>query len=198
MKCKIEFSIILITITLLGGVEVGKTTLINMYLGQEFTDLGLITMGNDKFKTKIKINNNYYNLIIWDTGGTERLRLYSVNAAINSDIIIYVFDVSNLDSFEELKGFVRLVQENSDKNYFSYIIGNKTDKLSGNEFDGEIIKQYAESNNIMYRLLSAKDNIEIFKELVENLITEYLGISNNENKYKKYGHYITLNKYLNY
>ena len=182
-----------ITITLLGGVGVGKTTLINMYLGQEFTDLGLITMGNDKFKTKIKINNNYYNLIIWDTGGTERLRLYSVNAAINSDIIIYVFDVSNLESFEELKGFISLIRENSDKNYFSCIIGNKTDKLLENEFDDEIIKQYAEPNNIMYRLISAKNNIEIFKELVENLIMEYLGISNNENKLKKYGHYITLN-----
>ena len=187
-----------ITITLLGGVDVGKTTLINMYLGQEFTDLGLITMGNDKFMTKIKINNNNYNLIIWDTGGTERLRLYSVNAAVNSDIIIYVFDVSNLESFEELKGFIRLVQENSDKNYYSCIIGNKTDKLSENEFDDEIIKQYAQSNNIMYRLLSAKDNIGMFKELVENLITEYLGIFNNENKSKNYGHYITLNKYLNY
>ena len=187
-----------ITITLLGGVDVGKTTLINMYLGQEFTDLGLITMGNDKFMTKIKINNNNYNLIIWDTGGTERLRLYSVNAAINSDIIIYVFDVSNLESFEELKGFIRLVQENSDKNYLSCIIGNKTDKLSENEFDDEIIKQYADSNNIMYRLISAKDSIEMFKELVENLIMEYLGIYNNESKFKEYGHYITLNKYLNY
>ncbi len=187
-----------IKITLLGGVGVGKTTLINMYLGQEFTDLGLITMGNDQIKTKIKINNNYYNLSIWDTGGAERLRLYSVNAAINSDIIIYVFDVSNLESFEELKLFIRLVQENNDKNYYSCIIGNKTDKLSENEFDDEIIKQFAQSNNIMYRLLSAKDNIEMFKELVENLITEYLGISNNENKFKKYGHYIALNKYLNY
>ena len=129
-----------IKITLLGGVGVGKTTLINMYLGQEFTDLGLITMGNDQIKTKIKINNNYYNLSIWDTGGAERLRLYSVNAAINSDIIIYVFDVSNLESFEELKLFIRLVQENNDKNYYSCIIGNKTDKLSENEFDDEIIK----------------------------------------------------------
>ena len=75
-------------------------------------------MGNDKFKTKIKINNNYYNLIIWDTGGTERLRLYSVNASINSDIIIYVFDASKLKIFEELKGFIRLIQETSVKNYF--------------------------------------------------------------------------------
>ena len=169
-----------------------------MYLGQEFSDLSLITMGNDKFKTKIKINNNNYNLIIWDTGGTERLRLYSVNTAITSDIIIYVFDVTNLDSFEDLKKFINLVQENSDKNFYSCIIGNKTDKLSENEFNDEIIKKYAESNNIKYRLLSAKDNIELFKELVENLIIEYLGISNNENKYKKYGHYIILNKYLNY
>ena len=187
-----------ITITLLGGIEVGKTTLINMYLGQEFTDLALITMGNDKFKTKIKINNNYYNLIFWDTGGIERLRLYSINTAINSDIIIYVFDVTNLDSFEELKSFIRLVKENSDKNYISYIIGNKTDLLSENKFNDEIINQYAESNNIKYRLISAKDNIDMFKELVENLIMEYLGISNNENKCKKYGHYINLNKYLNY
>ena len=187
-----------VTIAFLGGVGVGKTTLINMYLGQEFSDLSLITMGNDKFKTKIKINNNNYNLIIWDTGGTERLRLYSVNTAITSDIIIYVFDVTNLDSFEDLKKFINLVQENSDKNFYSYIIGNKTDKLSENEFNDEIIKKYAESNNIKYRLLSAKDNIELFKELVENLIIEYLGISNNENKYKKYGHYIILNKYLNY
>jgi len=169
-----------------------------MYLGQEFSDLSLITMGNDKFKTKIRINNNNYNLIIWDTGGTERLRLYSVNTAITSDIIIYVFDVTNLDSFEDLKKFINLVQENSDKNFYSCIIGNKTDKLSENEFNDEIIKKYAESNNIKYRLLSAKDNIELFKELVENLIIEYLGISNNENKYKKYGHYIILNKYLNY
>ena len=187
-----------VTIAFLGGVGVGKTTLINMYLGQEFSDLSLITMGNDKFKTKIKINNNNYNLIIWDTGGTERLRLYSVNTAITSDIIIYVFDVTNLDSFEDLKKFINLVQENSDKNFYSCIIGNKTDKLSENEFNDEIIKKYAESNNIKYRLLSAKDNIELFKELVENLIIEYLGISNNENKYKKYGHYIILNKYLNY
>ena len=118
-----------ITITLMGGIEVGKTTLINMYLGQEFSDLTLITMGNDRFRTKIKMNNNSYNLTFWDTGGTERLRLYSVNTAIKSDIIIYVFDVTNFDSFEELKRIISLVKENSEKDYISYIIGNKTDLL---------------------------------------------------------------------
>ena len=43
--------------------------------------------------------------------------------------------------------------------------------------------------------MTAKENIEMFKEIVENLIMEYLGISN---KFKIYCHYIALNKYLNY
>ena len=121
-----------ITITLLGGIEVGKTTLINMYLGQEFTDLALITMGNDKFKTKIKINNNFYNLIIWDTGGIERLRLYSINTAISSDIIIFVFDVTNSETYKDIKYWTQSIKAymSSDIDKISVIIiGNKIDSI---------------------------------------------------------------------
>ena len=188
----------LISITLLGPIKVGKTTLLDMYFGGPFSELSVITVGKDKYKNEIKINDNIYNIFIWDTPGTERLRPSSINCAIHSDIIIYVFDVSNISTLEELKNYIDLVEEQikNNKYYTSFIIGNKTDLLSEG-FNEEKIKELVDINKIKYKLISAKDDISDFKEIIKYLVMEYLGYKSiNINKSKIFSYNYILRKYL--
>ena len=56
-----------IKVLLLGNLGVGKTSLINIFAGKEFNS-------NSEFSSLYKyldINNNFYNINLWDTMGEE-------------------------------------------------------------------------------------------------------------------------------
>ena len=59
---------------LVGESQVGKTSLINQYVNNEFDGDYLMTIGNDKMTKDIKINEEQLKLEIWDSIGHESLR----------------------------------------------------------------------------------------------------------------------------
>ena len=63
---------ILIRFILLGESGVGKTCLVNKYIGNEFTKEYKSTLGADFFTKCIETDNYIISLQIWDTNGLER------------------------------------------------------------------------------------------------------------------------------
>ena len=119
-------SILSIKIVLLGYVAVGKTSLINRYVSNIFSTDAPSTQGAS-YSCKV-INYQKYSqnvkLDIWDTSGQEKYR--SLNKLFYKDakIAILVYDITNKDSFDELKNywFNQLENEapkNLSKIYFS-------------------------------------------------------------------------------
>ena len=93
---------ITLKIGLIGNQSTGKKDLIRKFVDNEFEDNYISTIGVDYFEKNVIINNKKIKLVIQDTSGEERFRSISKNYYNNIDGIIFVFDVSNLESFNEI------------------------------------------------------------------------------------------------
>lgn len=96
-KCKI---------ILLGEAYVGKTCLIERYITNEFNGVTDTTIGTSYSTKNVTLENGMkYTLDIWDTAGTESYR--SINKIFYRDalIAILVYDITNRNSFNEIKEY---------------------------------------------------------------------------------------------
>ena len=115
-------------ILFLGGVGVGKTSIINRYVKNIIQNDQKPTIGID-YRTKIvKYNNKNIQLKIFDTSGQERFRSLTKNYYQRTDGIIMVFDVKNYETFEELTYWMEEIKKNCNKSKIGLIlVGNKND-----------------------------------------------------------------------
>ena len=116
-----------IKISLLGNQNVGKTTIRNVFLNQEYSDYSLSTVGVNKANTYLTLDNgNKIKLIIWDTAGQERFHSISLSTIKNSQGVILIFDVTNRESFNDLNVWINEIKNATDK-VSVILFGNKCD-----------------------------------------------------------------------
>ena len=163
-------------ITLLGNYEVGKTTLRNAFLNNDYCENTLSTVGINKVDTKFNLDNGKeIKLIIWDTAGQERFHSIAISSVKNSQGIILVFDITNRKSFEDLNMWIDDINNATDK-VSIILFGNKCD-LQNRKISKEEAEKFAKKNNIPYIETSAKLKLNI---------NEAFSIVVND-AYKKYG-----------
>ncbi|KAJ7384870.1 Ras- protein Rab-5B [Desmophyllum pertusum] len=109
-------------------------------------------------------------LDVWDTPGHERIeRLMWLRGIIHAAIVVY--DITNQRTFEKAKTWVKTLQEQTRRNIFIALAGNKADLVSGREVKYEDAQSYAADNNLdLFMEVSAKTG-----ENVENLFVTVLG-----------------------
>ena len=90
-------------ILLLGDSDSGKTSLLMRYIKNVYKDTYVSTVGLDQYVKKLKIDEEDVNLHIMDTSGQERFKSLSQTYYKKADGIIFVFDVTNRESFEGMK-----------------------------------------------------------------------------------------------
>ena len=98
-KTKIEE----IKIILIGNSGVGKTAIINRYYNNSFDINMESTISMNFVGKKININGKYYDLNIWDTAGQEAYRSCNKLFIKNSNIVIFVYDITNKKTFIDLR-----------------------------------------------------------------------------------------------
>ena len=165
-----EFNIIT-----LGNPGVGKTSIINRYVRNEFSLDRISTMGIEyTFKEEI-INGKNIKLNVIDTGGQEKYRSMSASYFRHADIILFVFDWSIEGSFKDMKVWIKHFEENNNGKRIKkkYLIGNKNDlekKVNQCEIDA-----FAKENNLTFMSTSAKENDQINKlfELIARELYDY-------------------------
>ena len=145
----------------LGNAGVGKTSIIQRFLSDNFNPDQLTTLGiSFNFKT-ITINKTNLKLKLIDTGGQEKYRSLSLSYFRHADVVLFVFDLNSENSFNSIQYWIDLFNDNSgDKNVKSkYLIGNKNDleqKVKQN-----IIDDLVKANNLTYISTSAKTKTQI-------------------------------------
>ena len=92
-------------VILLGESSVGKTSLIQRYLKDEFNDVIISTVSECYLEKQIDINGTIINLQIWDTAGEERYRTLIRNYYNGTNAAIFVYDISKKTTFDELKNY---------------------------------------------------------------------------------------------
>jgi len=149
-----------ISISLFGESAVGKTCICGVFLGLEFQDEHLSTVGIEKMTSIIEIENGKkIKLKLWDTAGQERFHSISVNTLKNSQGAVVVFDLSNRESFEKVVDWVQKIREYSAKMPIA-LFGNKSD-LDAKVVNKEEIDNLCKNEDMTYFETSAKKNTGI-------------------------------------
>lgn len=171
-------------ILFLGGIGVGKTSIINRYVKNIFINDQTPTIGID-YKSKIVIyNSKKIKLKIFDTSGQERFHTLTKNYYRGADGIIMVFDLKRSETFDELTYWMEEINKNCDKNKIGLIlVGNKNDgNLDERKISKEQGNKIAELYNFIYIETSAvtNDNIkECFDLMVKTLFEKNVNDCNN-------------------
>ena len=157
---------------IVGKSGVGKTCLINTCAGFKFDSSSTPTMNNSFLQKKFIINKKEYIINLWDTISQEAYN--SVNRLFyrNAEIVIFVFDVTNKESLEQVDYWIGLVKEELGTNFVCGIVGNKNDLFLDAKISEEEANDFAQKRGMKCQFVSAKTDPERFSEFLKKLITE--------------------------
>jgi len=176
---------------ILGDSTVGKTSILYQYTNNLFSSQHLATVGIDYFTKSEVINGSSVSIKIWDTAGQERYKSLTNAFFRNAEGIILVYDVTDKDTFNNLKHWLQSINSCTSENsgLKKIVIGNKIDlKREVSQSDAE---EFANENNVKYFESSAKQNINISESI--RYLTESV-IESPEYKEMKKKRAITLNQ----
>lgn len=118
-----------IKILVVGDMGVGKSCISRRYAFDTFTEDYMTTYGIGFFDKSVvfeEYNNIPVNMKIFDTAGQEKYQSLSSIFFKDAPIVILVFDVNRIDTFESIKSFwyPRVMEEASKevskKNFFNF------------------------------------------------------------------------------
>jgi small GTP-binding protein len=166
----------------------GKTAINTKFITQRFEQASS-TIGAIFSCRQIHIPERNAQAVInfWDTAGQERFRSIAPIYYRGSSAIILVYDITNLQSFENLLTYWS--QQIKHENFMKvFLIGNKTDLLNRQVTTYEA-QQFADQNNFDFCEISAKyDNLEpLLKRMVNLVWTQVEDTHLSVDKLKFYG-----------
>ena len=168
---------------LVGEGHVGKTSIIQQFIEQKFSESYLMTVGSDKSIKDLKINGKDIKLEIWDTAGQDKYRGVNKIFMKNTKIALLVYDITEKYTFEQLNFWIDNVKDiNKNENIIFGVAANKSDLFEQQVVETEEGKKFANDNNCLFFETSAKDYKSIenaFSKLAENYI-EKIENKNNE------------------
>lgn len=171
-------------VAIIGKSTVGKTSIVKRLRNGEFYDRTETTIGA-AFATFIYEGHKYD---VWDTAGQERFNSLLPMYYKNARIILFAFDVTDMETIDVFAYYYKSIQSCNLENYRIIAIGNKIDLV--NDDDLEYIKNKAKTlisnynvNNLIYDIIyvSAKKNtnFDVLKDTLKNC-SQLLNLSNND------------------
>eukprot|EP00656_Telonema_subtile_P032581 TRINITY_DN3580_c0_g1_i4.p1 TRINITY_DN3580_c0_g1~~TRINITY_DN3580_c0_g1_i4.p1 ORF type:complete len:212 (-),score=51.57 TRINITY_DN3580_c0_g1_i4:243-878(-) len=145
-------------VVLLGEGRVGKTSTVLRYVQDKFDDKMQATIQASFLKKVLAINQTSINMAIWDTAGQERFHSLGPIYYRDADGAVLVYDVTDGESFEKVKTWVKELRKMVGKNICLSIVGNKCDRERERQVSAEEGASYAESVGAVYHNTSAKLN----------------------------------------
>ena len=179
-------------ILLLGESHVGKTEFISRFIDDKLRSENLLIPIGINFKVKtINFKGKKIKLNIWDISGQERIRNITQTFYKGAHALIFMYDVTDQNSFKNLSNWIKQVEAHGEKNIVKVLVGNNCDKLDRvvTEEEG---KQLAEDFSIGFFETSPKTDknvSEVFYYLIDEILkAKGINLSDSINldvKYKK-------------
>ena len=172
-KCKV---------ILVGEAGVGKTCLIKQYLYKTFDSEEIPTIAGVESYKELHLDNEILKLTIWDTCGQERFRSINKIFMNKSNIVIFVYDITKIESFQELQNYwYKNVVSNLGKDIIYGVAANKTDLFADEKVNSNDGYNYAQSIGAIFKETSSTIHDSI-QELMEELAKKYLKKYSKNNK----------------
>lgn len=165
-----------IKLTLLGQWGIGKTSIVNAFIGKDFSGMYIPTIGSNIARKEYNLTSNHnIRLNIWDVGGQRSFNPLNPVFFSNLDSALLIFDLKNpTETLQELlQTYMKNLSQYS-PDCIIYLIGNKSDliKLEDSEILLNNIRQYKiEGFPIIFVSAKTQDNIsEAFSLIIFNFL----------------------------
>ena len=147
---------------IIGDSAVGKSNILLRYIHDNFNEEFQSTIGVEFGAKNIKIEDKIFRIQIWDTAGQETFRSITRAYYKNSVCAFVVYDITNKNSFQNVKSWIEDCRKQSPKTVFMVLIGNKVDLEDNRQVSYEEGSVFAEKNGMLFFETSAKTgkNIE--------------------------------------
>ncbi|KAK2153719.1 hypothetical protein LSH36_288g02047 [Paralvinella palmiformis] len=118
---------------LVGDVAVGKSCLVNRFCHDVFNRDYKATIGVDFEVEKFSILSIPFNLQIWDTAGQERFKCIAASYYRGSNVVIVVFDMSDISSLTGVTQWKEDACQNA-SDPLVFLVGTKKDLLTDTSY----------------------------------------------------------------
>ena len=146
-----------INVTFCGDSSVGKTSIIYYFVNDRFDDTIQPTVAGVFKKEIIQSDQKPVTLEIWDTAGDERYASVITSFFKKSQVVLFVYDITNRKTFEHLDYWFNIVRQNAPKDACFIIVGNKSDVADKKQITFDELADYARKvNAYSYMETSAK------------------------------------------
>ena len=164
-------------VVVVGESGVGKTSLVASFAEEPFIDDRSSTIGADIRTVSIASSDKRVKCMVWDTAGQEKFRTLTGSFYRGAQMAILCFDVTNYDSFNEMRFWINDIHTNfsASDHVVKILVGTKTDKKNRTVSEDEA-RSLAESNEFFaYMETSAKTGSGV-RDVFEKGVSKVLQI----------------------
>ncbi|MFW9867619.1 MAG: GTP-binding protein [Candidatus Thorarchaeota archaeon] len=157
-------------VIILGPSAVGKTSLLNRFVHDEFILKYKMTIGVDFLTKTLEYEpSKFAKLHIWDIGGQERFKFLHRTFYEGTSGALMTFDLSRDHTFSGMKNWLLEMKSIMNRDIPKVIVGNKSDLIPeiGEVIDRTKPKKYAEKEDCLYIETSAKTGENVEKAFME-------------------------------
>ena len=158
-------------VILTGSFGVGKTSLFNQFIYQQFSDRYMTTIGVKVNKKSVVIGEDEVSMLLWDIAGEVSQDKVPASYFLGASGIIYVVDLSRPSTFVNMQSDIKFLK-NMLPDCSLVIVANKKDLLT----EQQVKDIYENAVQKWDFVTSAKtgENVEtLFTELAKKLIANH-------------------------
>ncbi|XP_065192618.1 ras-related protein Rab-8B-like [Sycon ciliatum] len=156
----------LFKLLLIGDSGVGKTCILFRFSEDAFNSTFISTIGIDFKIRTIELDGKKIKLQIWDTAGQERFRTITTAYYRGAMGIMLVYDITNDKSFDNIKNWIRNIEEHASADVERMILGNKCDMDEKRTVSKERGEQLAVEYGVKFMETSAKASINVEESFI--------------------------------
>lgn len=131
------------------------------FCDDSFTPSFITTIGID-FKIRIiDLDGKRLKVQIWDTAGQERFRTITTAYYRGAMGIMLVYDVTDERSFNNIRNWIRNIDQYASEGVNKILIGNKCDDVERRVVDRERGVELAREYGLKFMETSAKNNVNV-------------------------------------
>jgi len=148
-------------LVLLGESAVGKSSLVLRFVKGQFHEFQESTIGAAFLTQTVCLDDTTVKFEIWDTAGQERYHSLAPMYYRGAQAAIVVYDITNADTFERAKSWVKELQRQASPNIVIALSGNKADLTTQRIVEYDEASAYAEENGLLFMETSAKTALNV-------------------------------------